>query len=360
MALTRVLAVDLTIERPKKYPASTFPTSTFLPIFMHTTHEEDVKTDLDAFLRPGPMTWDFACCHAALCLWPVFTSLQFALHQASTRGANVLIPSAGEIETDLVASGGSGERSSGDRSENDSEDQGDGCPHNLTFERVEEISTRIKNMLPCFQAISYGMAGAFASDEITSGLETMFKTQTISIWVAFGLQLLLDIQDGLRDNPEKPLKELQKHARWQLDIHKGRQFDQEPYVVRGELSDDRGFQQLTKILKDYEGDIFEDYFRRKLFAGTVKHPKTGQIVDIDDVGDSGAPEFIKQRDYFLRINPVKCGMLKYGVYLHPHQNAIKFEEAWRGITGTLHLYIACRSLFPDQPVWPDMEFLIRM
>jgi len=58
------------------------------------------------------------------------------------------------------------------------------------------------------------------------------------------------------------------------------------------------------------------------------------------------------------MNPVKCGMLKYGLYLHTHEcAATDFESNWYGFTAMVHLYATCRSVFPNDPVWPDMVSL---
>lgn len=47
---------------------------------------------------------------------------------------------------------------------------------------------RIKTMIQCF---SRTKGQSFAQDEITRGTGTMFKTSTVSVWVAFGFRVLL-------------------------------------------------------------------------------------------------------------------------------------------------------------------------
>ncbi|XXH01861.1 hypothetical protein Hte_008223 [Hypoxylon texense] len=316
--------LDLMIQRPKKYPASRYPVWNFPDIFMYGTHEEDLAgkgRDLDSFLKPSAHCQVMGCGHAELCLSETFSALKHSLYEFNAMGGQCLLPGYN--------------------------------PHH----EVPETFARIKGMLPCFQGIAQAMAESFASDEVTSGIGLMFASQTIPIWVAFAVQTLLDIQDELKDVPKKATQEVQQHARKMLASFRSRDFSHEPFSEARE-----GVQWLTTTLGAYELDVLGDNFRKTFTSGGMRD-QSGRTVPVsrnmDAIrGQPGVPEFLFEPDYFLRINPVKCGMLKYGLYLQPHNYAVQLEVAWRGITGMVHLYIACRSIFPDDPVWPDMEYFL--
>ncbi|KAI4861932.1 hypothetical protein F4820DRAFT_41118 [Hypoxylon rubiginosum] len=317
--------LDLMIQRPKKYPASRYPVWHFPDIFIYATHEEDLAKegrDLDSFLTPSARYHIMGCSHADLCLSETFSALKHCLYEFKARRGQSLL--AGNV------------------------------PHH---EKAPETFVRIKDMLPCFQGISRTMAEAFASDEVTSGIGLMFDSQTIPIWVAFAVQALLDIQDELKAVPRKATQEVQQHTRNKLASFRSMDFNQEPFSQA-----DRGTQWLAATLGAYELDVLGDNFRKKLISFDIRD-LSGRTVpfshNMDAVrGLPGTHEFMYEPDYFLRINPVKCGMLKYGLYLQPHNYAVQFEAGWRGVTGMVHLYIACRSIFPDDPVWPDMEYFL--
>ncbi|KAI0006514.1 hypothetical protein F4779DRAFT_596171 [Xylariaceae sp. FL0662B] len=315
--------LDLLTERPKKYPSSLYPVWNFPDIFMYITHEEGLikkNEDLESFIKPSPEYIEIRCAHADLFLSETFNALKHALYEVNDIGKQYILP----------------------------EDRTDSSTASETFRRI-------KRMLPCLQGVSNAMAHSPASDEITSGIGVMFETETIPIWVAFGVQLLLDIQDELEAVPQKALREVQKHTRHKLSAIRSKNLDKEPFSQRPE-----GSQWLAMFLSAHERDVLEDNFRKQIsMSGGRDLSGRFVIPNLDDLDDiPGLPEFIKERDYFLRINPVKCGILKYNLYLQTHNHAVNLEGSWRGITCMVHLYVACRSLFPEDPVWPDMEYFL--
>lgn len=50
--------------------------------------------------------------------------------------------------------------------------------------------------------------------EMTRGIGHLYRTQTIPVWVTFGLQMLLDIQDVMGSSVDKAVKDVQAHARY--------------------------------------------------------------------------------------------------------------------------------------------------
>lgn len=64
-------------------------------------------------------------------------------------------------------------------------------------------------------------------------------------------------------------------------------------------------------------------------------------------------------DEFLFYNPIRCGVLKYNLYLSTRQSACAFENQHLAMTSMAHVYMAGRLAFPDDPVWPDMEYFLQ-
>ncbi|OTB11268.1 hypothetical protein K445DRAFT_26831 [Daldinia sp. EC12] len=299
------LELDLMIERPKRFPSRTYPVWRFPDIFVYRVHQgSDLDFEgLDEFLEPSSQRHVFSCEHGKLCFADVYCALKNVLFMMKNPGFGYILD---EVTTDT------------------------------------EYFRRLMCMLPIFHNLARPTAASFACDEISSGIEFMFKTETIPIYVAFGVQLLLDIQDELVLIPENPVLEVKKHMRNMLSTFKSRKFDQEPFTI-----DDKGFKWLMDLLHIYEQDILHDNLRREV-----------SVLDELD-GIAGLPERILEPDYFLRINPVKCGMLKYGIHMQYHRYACDLEGVWRGLTSMVHLYVAGRSLYPGDPVWPDMEYFLR-
>ncbi len=292
--------LDLVVKRPSKYPSLLYPTWKLPGVLMYETHKgglANMGTSLDYFLEPGPHTHRMDCSHSDLCMWSIITALKHSLWEQGELGEQFLMPQNLEYEGGRVP---------------------------------PEDFRRIKAMLPCLRGISHAMDESFANDEITSGVGTMFKTGTIPIWVAFAVQLLLDIQDEVNKGSRKPVREVQQHMRNKLSAVRSRKLDQEPFCETPEA-----VTFINATLHAYELDILRDGFRSALIGGGMRDPRTGGKVqsNLNQMRDMpGFPEYLLEPDLFLEINPVKCGMLKYGLYLQPHVFAAGLEEAWRGIT----------------------------
>ncbi|KAJ9157442.1 hypothetical protein NKR23_g49 [Pleurostoma richardsiae] len=213
---------------------------------------------------------------------------------------------------------------------------------------LPETFCRIRRMLPCFQFVSEFMrtTGCFGNNEVTAGFEVVFRTETVPVWVAFGNQVPLDIQDELHLVLTRPLEEVQQHAREKVSEFEGRNLEQEPL-----RRDREGTRHLEARLGVYEFLILGDPFGQHTLPAYLRYDVTGSnIVSWNN--------FFKEPDNILRINPVRCRVLKYGVHLILHPYAVGFEMKSHVITSMIHLYAACRFAYPEDPVWPDMEYFL--
>jgi hypothetical protein len=146
--------------------------------------------------------------------------------------------------------------------------------------------------------------------------------------------------------PTRPLEEVQQHAREKVSEFERRNLEQESL-----RRDREGTRHLEARLGVYEFLIIGDPFGQHTLPAYLRYDVTGSnIVSWNN--------FFKEPDNILRINPVRCGVLKYGVHLILHRYAVGFEMKSHVITSMIHLYAACRFAYPEDPVWPDMEYFL--
>lgn len=311
--------LDLLIERPQKYP---FPAHNFPAIMMHATHQGLGHKSIKDFVKPSNGCYFFSCEHADMLFWDIYQALQIALWNTKQSGGHSLEA----------------------KPEDDPNEP--------------EAFRRVRNLLPCFQTVALTMSSAFASDEITLAVGHIFETKTIPIWTLFAFQVLLDVQDVMHSVEDSALQSVKWHTQQVSETFKSLDLKAEDYAV-----EPKDIQWMGDTIRAYELDVLEDNFRkagviRCLRAITYKGKKL-PIKSIADIPpDYGVPDFVKEPDFYLRNNPIKCGMLQYGLYLQTHSFGYKMEDTWRGIVGMIHLYAACRSLYPEDPVWPDMEYFL--
>ncbi|KAF2647762.1 hypothetical protein K491DRAFT_549820, partial [Lophiostoma macrostomum CBS 122681] len=62
--------------------------------------------------------------------------------------------------------------------------------------------------------------------------------------------------------------------------------------------------------------------------------------------------------YILKRNPLRCGLMKYDLYLNAQFTGYKFAAEGERVWAMAHLYVAGGLLHPDAPAWPDMEHVI--
>ncbi|KAI1179018.1 hypothetical protein F4777DRAFT_535287 [Nemania sp. FL0916] len=313
--------LDLLIERPKKYllPAHAFPA-----IMMHATHQIIGMKSINEFIKPS-RTCHFSLYdeHADLLFWNIYQAVQNALWRAKPSGK-------GTFQVSKV-------------------DDDPSTP---------ETARRIFNLLPCFQAVSKNMSGPFASDEVTLAVGHIFETRTTPIWTLFALQVLLDAQDVVRHVGDAAFQTVQRVTRQISKTFASLDLKACEYNI-----DPKNMQLMRDVIRMYELDVLEDNFRKSGILDYIRRitykGKVLPIKSIDDIPpDYDMPDFMKEPDFYLRNNPIKCGILEYGLCIQAHNFGYRLEDGWRGILAMTHLYAACTLLYPDDPVWPDMEYFL--
>ncbi|ROV86761.1 hypothetical protein VMCG_10893 [Cytospora schulzeri] len=303
-----------TVERPKKYPEHLYPVWCFPAIVNWICHDlKDHGHKMDDYVKLSRQVYATDCEHGKIFFFDTFFALKATVYDDSIQSSRTIVPDLSELYTDLT-----------------------------------DTHRRVFSMFPLINAAA-ATVSPFANDEITRGVETMFNTHSVPIWAAFGIQLLLDIEDvelGARSVPghhanKIPLVEVKNHV-------------QERLQELNELHlDDLPMKMATKATIELD-DIAAEAFKR--IEDEVLKDTTGEI--IRRVFKRPQPKIIVEPDAYLKRNPVRCGMLKLDLYLQLHRRAFQVEVSWLGITSMVHLYLACRQVFPEDPVWPDMEHVL--
>lgn len=151
----------------------------------------------------------------------------------------------------------------------------------------------------------------FALNEILRGIRHAFQTWTIPIWVAFGMQLLLDIQDIFGASIQKPFQEVQAHVKYASNMLVKNLDFRRPFPVKGNEQAHLG--RATTILREIRDWAFNDMFAKMLRQqpGMTSHSVVGPIAN--------------QQNYLLEHHPLRCGMLKYDLYLQLHTTGTGVE-----------------------------------
>ncbi|KAK8025478.1 hypothetical protein PG990_003301 [Apiospora arundinis] len=275
-------ALDLCIQRPKKYPASQFPVWTFPALFMYTHHRRSSKTravGIQDFIFPSSWTADLNCETATLCMWLVYNAVKCAV-------AELADPAKTGPRRKTFFAGGTWLLAPYECNES----------KNATFERIRKL-------LPNFYATAVRFPGTFANDEITRGIGKIFRSRTLPVWAVFGIQVLLDTQDILHDSPTKqPLQELQSHLRGMMETTELYERENNPFGVDAKNHGCTEFW-VREGLIDMRDLVLGDAFRNdvRLMLVYERDPKQ-EIANL---------ECTKEDYYYLKRHPLRCGLLKY-------------------------------------------------
>ncbi|KAI4680239.1 uncharacterized protein J4E88_006131 [Alternaria novae-zelandiae] len=161
---------DLNLKRPSRYPVSKFPVWSLPALLYHHYHPlpDDVK--IHKVVVPSDVSIQFNedeydKIHANWCFWPAYTGLRFCVNRIKK------FPYLDANEDELQAIGA------------------DSVPQ---IRRTFELAKGFRVYTSAHQRF-------WAQDEVTRGMKIMFTDKAIPIWVTFGIQTLLDIQD-IKDN----------------------------------------------------------------------------------------------------------------------------------------------------------------
>ncbi|KAK7921303.1 hypothetical protein PG985_009325 [Apiospora marii] len=319
-------ALELSIQRPKRYPASMFPVWTFPALFLNSLCQNRAQLAIKEahdFVSPSYYLMHYEGEHAEFCLWPVYNAVKFAVayHEASLK----------EID-----------------------DEG-APPVLLPYDVTEDVRAgktfeRLRDLLPGLHIIAYENPNTAFDDEITHGISEILQTFTLPIWAIFGIQLLLDTQDILQDAPSRqPLEELQSHTRIVVEAMNRFASEETPYGLDATYHK-TATELINGAINCFKPIILDDASRR-----LVRKMLADYSFSEEKLSDMSC---VNEEYFFLKKHPLCCGLLKYSLHFQLHAAGLHHEKHWSGLTALVHVYSACQFLYPDDPVWPDMELFL--
>ncbi|KAK8055039.1 hypothetical protein PG993_000266 [Apiospora rasikravindrae] len=313
------------VERPKRFPASIYPTWTFPFILLFKIMgflEQEIverlppKARLDNITKPdfeiltdkGIGTFDKAGEWADFCFAKPFIVFHYAIHKSKpTPGGGT---SLGALNADQWCSN-------------------DELEIFQTFNRIQAVALTANNDM--------------AEDEVTRGVRVATETKTVPIWAVFGFQCLLDINHLFKTNKATmfgdPMLELHKHVSMAIKNLNDIDIERLKPPIRPTPPH---VQDLIQLIGNIEDEVLN---------GSL----TEQVTKIN----SGLlPSYLEDPDFFLEYNPIRCGLMLYNLRLQLYDRALTFDKGLLMLIPMVHLYKMCRLVYPEMPAWPDMEFFL--
>jgi hypothetical protein len=276
--------LDLLLKRPSKYPASKLPVWCLLALLYHHHHPlpddvniRDAVVPSDVIIRANVDDYDKM--HANWCFWPVYTGLRFCVNRV--KKFKYLDANEAELES-------------------------------IGAHSVKDIK-RTFDLAKEFRIYASANQRFWAQDEVTRGMKLMFTDHCIPIWVTFGIQTLLDIQDinDYRMGEGKGYNVPYNHLRARLDT---------------EL--DAWRLEFKEWKPPFSSQLGKD--TRSWQECSLRRGNIGVYHDLIEHNDIPA----------IKFNPIRCGLMNYDLYLQLHECGFHLEM-FSGLASVLgHLYTA--------------------
>ena len=197
----------------------------------------------------------------------------------------------------------------------------------LLFESLPEfhVFTRVRKDLP-------------VADELADGLRSMFADNTVPIWVAYAMQIYLDIHHVLRADVIRGFSDLQASGA------------QATSTLTAYFSTSKTYEnwppQNENAVKHNILNFIDHYITHDAMT-----PPLRQLYNAVQLP---TPE---PHSHFRR-HPLLCGLFQFKLYLLLQDSGIALVNAWGSILYVAHLYEACRQGGYTTRTWPDMELVM--
>ncbi|KAI2474818.1 hypothetical protein Ptr902_02335 [Pyrenophora tritici-repentis] len=291
---------DLVVKRPKKYPTNIFPLWRLLDVLIKPSiGEKPLEGDGSIF-------------------WPTYLGLKQYMDLMVDWTPNKNLPA-------IVP-----------------KDFGNRKIHDATLRAIEFA-----------QIIRIMMFGKHPDvwDMCSQGVEIAFNNRKLYVWVVVAVQLHIASQDTMGDRCAHPSFELESHFQ--------KVFRQQMLMTRdwrNPLLPEDIYFDCIEAWSDTLGNIQEwssqDGFDQQWSTLALKQQINAHPV----------LKMLRQKankNYYMRHHPLLYGIMKYEMYLKKQAAGLKMEYQSLSISKLAHVYINGHLQFgDDQPVWPDMEFVI--
>lgn len=210
--------------------------------------------------------------------------------------------------------------------------------------QLAEDAWRAIEWTTVLRAAAIKSTSTFALDEVSRGIRHASTTSTVPIWATFGIQTLLGIQDVWGTTTDKACKDFQAHVQYASKMLVNDLESAHPFPAMGNTKNHTG--QAITILNEIKDRALKDLFGSMLRQQPAVHtrPVLGGIS--------------REPGYLMKHHPLRSGMLKYDTCLQLHSTGTGAKSQMKMAFSLAHLYAACRFSYPNDPVWPDMEFML--
>ncbi|KAF1951625.1 hypothetical protein CC80DRAFT_528333 [Byssothecium circinans] len=202
-------------------------------------------------------------------------------------------------------------------------------------DKHQEDKILLLGILPDFFAFNLTSQSMPAKDELTRGLNIVFQTENVPLWVAFAATVFLDIHHILREQVEDGFSKLMDSVA----------------VAKSNIEDNLDFQVNLRINAwPQQNDKMVRYFLSEI-----------KTYIEDDQQRTMAPRLgriVPEPHHLLRMHPWSCGLWKDYVQLKHREIGVTFVNAWGSVQHCAHLYNALRNEKLLTKAWHDMDIML--
>jgi hypothetical protein len=206
-------------------------------------------------------------------------------------------------------------------------------------ERFHEDKILLLELLPEFCLIQTMGGNWPVRDEFTHGFSEFVETKKITLWLCFAAQVLLDIHHTLRSSPASPWTDLRmaglRISKTIADFKKLSATHPKPAFWPKE-----GDQEINNI--------------EHCIDSSIKFDPQHAVWQL--VGSSQTHE----EHFFLKRNPVLCGLLTFHLNLRMQVIGQGLVNQWYDVQQMAFLYNLVQTVPELKLVWPDIEAFINI
>lgn len=223
-------------------------------------------------------------------------------------------------------------------------------PQNIAARRADNSSRLLtKGRMLQSVPIVLGLNETPCQEGLSRGVKFMLETSTIPIWVVFAFQVAIDTEKELLPSHKT------KHAPQSNDLlhiaeirdHRNSKLQEYDDIDFKELKSNPHVEYAESMIQQTNDDVAGITYKRAAmsYLSAASPLRSHPVFTIPDT--------------FLQGNPIRAGMVKYSTYIPAHMAAARLEQEQFSILPLIHVYNAGRLAFPDDPIWPDMEYLLQ-
>ena len=207
-------------------------------------------------------------------------------------------------------------------------------------QRWKEDQEIVLRSLTAFAFLGQGSQLMPAQDELMRGLRRMEKTGETPFWLAFALQIYLDIHHLLRKEVRRGFHEARQHAR------RARDKINAYFAFSKELEDNPFWKANNDALFSRVCKEVELWFDNDLFGAVQNSLERVVSADPED-------EF-----EFLKWHPLLMGLVAFNISLRVQELGRTLVNVWGSVIYPAYLYNAVQQEGVVDLHWPDMDKIL--